>query len=69
MTTTYAVLPDVCPGSLSMPKHYRAACYHGDMANPEGQCPSCGAWVPVAWLRPEDQTSGYRRTVAHEVRR
>ncbi len=58
-----------CSGSLRMPRHYRAKYYHGAMPNPEGMCPVCDKWVPVAWVRPEDATTGSRKTVAHEVRR
>jgi hypothetical protein len=65
MTTTYAVLPDQCPGSNRIPQHYRAACYHGDMSNPEGQCRSCGEWLPVDWNGADPET-GWRTVTQHE---
>jgi hypothetical protein len=67
MTTTYAVLPDVCPGSHRMPQHYRAACYHGDLPNPEGQCRSCEQWLPVAW-NGANPAQGWRTVIQHERR-
>ena len=68
MTTTYAVIPQVCPGSKRMPKHYRADYYHGAMPNQQGQCPSCGEWAPVDW-HGADPSVGWRTIVSHEVRR
>lgn len=69
MTTTYAVLPQVCPGTNRMPKRYRSENYYTPIPeHPEGLCRSCGQWLPVDW-NGADPEKGYRTIVAHEVRR
>lgn len=49
-----------CPGSLRLARGYR-----GNEAKPEGRCPSCERWLPVAWNGADPET-GWRTIVAHE---